>query len=154
MDSRMKWIAAKVRLGWTLLVAGVLAGVAGVVAERVYANSPYNYRIITGVGIALTGAGVGYLIRYRAAMKDEQSARRLTAEERDERTVLIRSRAGSRAFWVSTAMVYTGLMWASFAANGGLPALDGDKLWYFLAAATLVPFGVYVGSVIVDERTF
>ena len=113
---------------------------------------PYNFRIITGLGILLAGIGVGYLVRYGAALKDEQSARRLTVEERDERTVLIRARAGNRAYWVSTALVYIGLMWASFAANGSLPALTGDALWFFLAACVLIPFGVYIPSILIDQR--
>lgn len=40
----------------------------------------------------------------------------------------------------------------SFAANGNLPALRGDVLWCFLAAAVLMPFGVYVGSILIDQR--
>ena len=43
-------------------------------------------------------------------------------------------------------------MWESFAANGNLPALSGNALWYFLAAAVLVPFGVYAGSILIDQR--
>ena len=93
-------------------------------------------------------------MRYRAALKDEQSARRLNVEERDERTVLIRARAGNRAYWVSAALIYIGLMWASFAANGGLPPLTGNTLWFFLAAAVLFPFGVYVASILFDQRNF
>jgi hypothetical protein len=77
---------------------------------------------------------------------------RLTVEERDERTVLIRTRAGNRAYWVSTALIYLGLMWVSFAANGSLPALTGNTLWFFLAAGVLIPFGVYITSILVDQR--
>jgi uncharacterized protein YjeT (DUF2065 family) len=153
MDSRTNWIATRVNLGWAFLTAGVLTGVAGVVARQAFTGSPYNLRIITGLGILLAGVGVAYLVRYRAALRDEQSARRIAAEERDERTLLIRARAGNRAYWASAALVYTGLMWASFAATGGLPPLSGDTLWYFLAASVLIPFGVYVASVLLDERT-
>lgn len=45
-------------------------------------------------------------------------------------------------------------MWASFAANGSLPPLAGDALWFFLAACVLVPFGVYVASILIDQRSF
>jgi hypothetical protein len=76
----------------------------------------------------------------------------VTVEEHDERTVLIRARAGNRAYWVSTALVYLGLMWASFASSGSLPVLGGDALWNFLAAAVLIPFAVYVASMMVDQR--
>jgi len=100
----------------------------------------------------MAGAGIGYLVRYRAAAADERAARRLSAEERDERTVMIRTRAGNRAYWASAGLVYAGLMWASFSANGSLPPLEGDTVWYYLAVATLVPLAVYIGSMLVDER--
>ena len=148
-----KWIAVRVQLGWALLFAGVVFGVGGVALGWMNSGSPYNYRIITGVGIMLAGVGVGYLLRYRAALRDDHVASRVRAEERDERTVLIRTRAGNRAFWVSNAFVYVALMWSSFASNGGLPPLDGDTLWNYLAAGVVIPFGVYVVSMLADERT-
>jgi hypothetical protein len=152
MDNRTKWIATKVRLGCMFLAVGALVAMFGIFIKLQFAFLPYNFRIITGLGILLAGIGVGYLVRYGAALKDEQSARRLIVEERDERTVLIRARAGNRAFWVSTGLIYTGLMWVSFAANGSLPALAGDTLWSFLAASVLIPFGVYITSILVDQR--
>jgi hypothetical protein len=152
MDNRSKWIRTRIRMGWMFLAAGVLVAVAGIFAELQFTNLSYNFRIVTGLGILLSGIGIGYLVRYRAALKDEQSARRLTVEERDERTVLIRTRAGNRAYWVSSAFIYIGLMWASFAANGGLPDLSGNVLWFFLAAGVLMPFGVYVTSILIDQR--
>jgi hypothetical protein len=152
MDNRKKWISSRVRLGWMFLAAGAIIGAVGVISELQYALLPYNFRIITGFGILLAGIGIGYLVRYGAALKDEQSARRLSAEEQDERTVLIRTRAGNRAYWVSTAFIYVGLMWVSFAANGSLPALTGNALWYFLAAAVLIPFGVYITGILIDQR--
>ena len=152
MNNRTKWIINRVRIGWLLLAAGVLVAAVGIFTQLQYAHLPYNFRIITGLGILLVGIGIGYLVRYRAALKDEQSARRLTVEERDERTVLIRARAGSRAYWASMVLVYTGLMWASFAANGSLPDLTGNTLWFFLAANLIIPFVVYVASLLVDQR--
>jgi hypothetical protein len=152
MDSRKRWIVAKVRLGWALLLAGVVAGALGAVLMKLYAHGPYNYGILTGLGILLVAVGIELLVRYRRALSDDRAASRLVATERDERTVLIRSRAGNRAYWVSAVLIYAGLMWASFAANGGLPMLAGDTLWYFLAAAVLLPFFVYVGSMLIDER--
>jgi hypothetical protein len=90
-------------------------------------------------------------VRYQAALKDSASARRLTVAELDERSVKIRTLSGYRAYWVSTGLVYTGLMWASFAANGSLPDLSGDVLWYFLAAGVVIPFGVYITSVMIEQ---
>ena len=152
MDNRTSWIKTRMRTGRIILAAGALVAVVGVFAELQYAYLHYNFRIITGLGILLIGVGIGYLVRYSAALKDEQSARRLTIEEKDERNVLIRARAGNRAFWVSTALIYIGLMWTSFAENGSLPPLIGNTLWIFLAAGVLVPFGVYITSILLDQR--
>ena len=151
MDSRKNWISARIRLGSVFLIAGVLVASLGIFTEMTFYYLTYNFRIITGVGILMIGVGVGYLVRYGAALKDEQAARRLTAEERDERTLMIRTRAGNRAYIVSAVLVYLGLMWSSFAASGSLPALAGDALWFFLAACLLIPFGFYVASILIDQ---
>ena len=131
MVNRTKWIKSKIYIGWMLLALGILVAVAGIITELQYADQPYNFRIVTGLGILFIGIGVGNLVRYGTALKNEQSARRLIVEEADERTVLIRTRAGNRAYWVSAVFIYIGLMWASFAVNGDLPALEawwGAKL--------------------------
>lgn len=152
MNNRKNWIATRIRLGWVFLIAGVLVASLGIFSEMTFYYPTYNFRIITGVGILMIGIGLGYLVRYRAALKDEQAARRLTAEERDERTVMIRTRAGNRAYIVSAALVYIGLMWTSFAANGSLPALAGDALWFFLAICVVLPFGVYTAGILIDQK--
>ena len=152
MDNRKKWITDKIRLGWVLLAAGVLRGAAGFILGRIYFNLPYNFGIISGLGIFLAAIGINNLLVYRTALTNQQVAERLAVTERDERTVFIRARAGNRAYWVSTALVYAGLMWESFAANGNLPALLGNTLWYFLAAAVLIPFGVYATSIVIDQH--
>ena len=154
MDNPTNWIAARVRLGWVFLVAGVLVASVGILSELNFSYAPINFRIITGVGILLIGIGAGFLIRYQPALKDQKSAHRLNIEERDERTVQIRTRAGNRAYIVSALLVYIGLMWTSFATNGSLPALAGDTLWFFFAACVLIPFGVYIASILIDQRSF
>lgn len=72
--------------------------------------------------------------------------------ELDERTVLIRTRAGNRAYWLSAGLVYIGLMWTSLAAHGHLPDLSGDVLWFYLVFCVIVPFDVYITSILVDQR--
>lgn len=153
MSKSTRWIANRMRLGWITLIAGFLIVSLGVFMEIGFSSLPYNLRIVTGLGILLVGVGAGTLLRYRAALTDAQAARRLTAEQRDERTLMIRTRAGSRAYYASAILAYLGLMWASFAANGDLPPLAGDALWFFLAACVLVPFGVYVASILIDQKS-
>lgn len=153
MDNRKHWIFSRIRLGIFSLIVGLLVIFVGIWLELAFSYLPYDARIITGLGILLAGVGIGLLVRYGAALKDSQAALRLSVEERDERTVQIRHRAGHRAYWVSTALVYTGLMWASFAANNTLIDLAGDALWYFLAAGVLIPFAVYIASILLDERS-
>jgi len=152
MDKEKKWIISRIRLGWMFLAAGMIVFIFGIIAQRQFAYLPYNMRIISGLGILLAGIGIGSLVRYLAALKDDKSAMRLTVDERDERSVLIRTRAGNRAYWVSAVLIYIGLMWVSFAANGSLPDLTGNALWFFFSAAVLIPFGIYIASVLLDQR--
>lgn len=151
MTDPKKWIARRIRLGWALLAAGALAGYLARWATS--AGAPYNFQMIIGLGALVMAAGVGLLLRFRAGLKDEAAARRLMTNAQDERTVMIRMRAGNRAFWTSTVLVYSGLMWTSYAARGGLPVPSQDALWNFLAVAVVVPFVVYIGSILMDERT-
>lgn len=153
MENKMKWIAARIRLGWTLLAAGILVSAAGIFSELALKDlAPYNFRLVTGLGFLLLGGGIGTLLRYRSALKDAEARRRLLVEEADERTVLLRLRAGNRAYWASAALIYLGLLWASFAEVGDLPPLAGDTLWGFLAACVILPFGVYLASILLDQR--
>ena len=151
MNNQSNWISTRVRLGWALLAVGVVLAGMGVWLEFQYLYVENSFRILTGLGILLAGVGIGFLVRYRPALKDSLSARRLNAEEGDERTVLIRARAGNRAYWVSAALIYIGLMWVSF-SWGGLPEMGSNALWYYLAACVLIPFGVYIASILIDER--
>jgi hypothetical protein len=122
------------------------------VLDRANPDFPWNLRILGGIGIAFGATGAGTLLRYRPALSNDEFARRLVVAELDERGVLIRRRAGERAYWASAILVFVGLMWASFASNGDLPALERDGLWNYFTIALIVPFAVYIGSVIVDER--
>lgn len=151
MSKNLRWMKKQQRLGWTALAAGLIFAGCGLILARV-ADLAFNPRIITGLGILFLGLGVAYLVRYGAAQKDPKSVGRMVIEEKDERMQMIRARAGNRAYWTSTVIVYGGLMWVSFAANGSLPALSADGLWYFLAAAVILPFAVYAASLIYEQQ--
>jgi hypothetical protein len=153
MTDRKSWLRTRVRAGWLLLAAGILMFVASVLLARANPDYPWNLRILGGLGMVIGAVGAAMVIRYRPAINDEEAARRLAIEERDERGVRIRQRAGQRAYWVSALLVYVGLMWSSYGSNGDLPALEGDAIWYFLVGALAIPFAVYVGSITLDERS-
>lgn len=146
MTDSSKWVAAKVRLGYILLGAGIGAFAVGAALERWGGDLPFDARILSGLGIFLLGVGAARLVVYRMMRGDRQAAKRQMVEERDERSVMLRNQAGNRAFWVSLALGYVGLMWSSFASNGQLPVLEGDVLWFFLVALVVIPFVVYLAT--------
>jgi ABC-type uncharacterized transport system permease subunit len=152
MDNKIAWMNRQVRLGWVYLAVGLVFAAAGIILSRLASDLPFNERIITGFGILMLGVGLSYLLRYRVARKDVQTARRMISEERDERMQFLRARAGNRAYWVSAILSYAVLMWVSFAENGSLPPLSVDALWYFLAAVVVLPFGVYAISLSYDQQ--
>ncbi len=152
MNARSQWTQRQARLGYALLIAGALLLIVSLLLPALVGALPFNPRIIGGLGILLLGLGFARLVRYNAARKDEQAARRLMIEETDERTRLLRDRSGNRAYWVSTVLAYALLMWLSFAANGSLPTPDMDTLWYALAAVVVLPFIVYAAGLVYDQQ--
>ncbi len=154
MNKQMKWVNSQVSKGWLFLVTGLLVVGVGIILERQAAALTFNPRIVTGLGILLLGISLAYLVRYFSARRDPQAAARVASEERDERNLLLRARAGNRAYWSSAVLTYALLMWVSFASNGSLPALSMDALWYALAGMVVLPFGVYAASLWYDQKHF
>jgi uncharacterized membrane protein YfcA len=151
MNNQFSWIDRKLRLGWILIIAGTILAFAGILLRWMVEELPFNERIITALGILLLAVGIAQLVKYRAASRDRETARRLTANERDERMIMIRARAGHRGFWVSIGLTYAVLMWLSFADSGSLPPLSPDTLWFVMAGVVLAPMLIYVGSIIRDN---
>lgn len=154
MDNSTKWLRRKRRTGWILLAAGLLIAVFGLLLPGFVGNLPFRPQVVTGFGVFVIGLGIAQLVPYAATKKDQQAARRLSVEQRDERTRLLRAKAGYRAYWVSAILTIGGLMWVSIASYGGLPQLSPDVLWYYLAAVVVIPFVVYIGSLIYDEQHY
>jgi ABC-type uncharacterized transport system permease subunit len=152
MNNQTKWLNHKIRTGWFFIGLGILFILVGVYFEINYSYIPYNVSIITGLGILWLGIGIGLVVRYMAGKKGDQSAKRLMVEELDERNQLIRYRAGYRGFWVAIILVYIILMWLSMAANGSLPPIGKELLWYLQVLCVVIPFGVYLTSVLIDQK--
>jgi hypothetical protein len=154
MSDQKKWLNNRIRIGWLFVGLGILFILVGVYFEINYSYIPYNVSIITGLGILWAGIGIGLIVKYMAVVKGDQSAKRMMVEEQDERNLFIRYRAGYRAFWVAIILVYIILMWLSMAANGSLPSIGKDLLWYLQAACVVIPFSVYITSFIIDQKRY
>ncbi len=152
MNKHADLIKNKLRWGWFFGILGIVFIGVGIVFEITFAYLPYKFSIITGLGILWVGIGIGMIIRYRSALRGNQSAKRLLIEEHDERNQFMRYRAGYRGFWVAIVMIYILLMWLSFSANGNLPPIGKDLLWYLLAACVVIPFTVYIISFLSDQK--
>ncbi len=151
MSNQQSYIQNRVRLGWGLVILGGVLVAAGLVLQMLF-NVPFNARIISGLGIFLAGVGAARILRYRAVRSDRQAVTRLVNEERDERSLLIRAQAGMRAFWVSLGLTYIALMWLSLASSGSLPLPTLDELWYYLAAAVVVPVVVFIAGIFIGHN--
>ena len=149
---RKKWMRRRVYRGVTLLAAGAVAGIAGMLIENLSYTLPVPPRFLSALGVLLAGIGLGTIIRYGSAILNEEAALRVRADDGDERVHVIRARAGSRAYVASAGMIAVGLMWESFAGTGSLPHLSGDLLWHGLACGQLGPLAVYDLSVSIDQR--
>jgi hypothetical protein len=152
MSDPSKWMAGKQRTMRGLLGAGMLCLLAGAALESWGRTLPFDPRILTGLGIFLFGVGAAQFLTYRLLRADNSAVSRTMVAERDERVVMIRAQAGNRAFWVSLVLGYVGLMWASFAGNGQLPALEGDVLWFYLVVLVMIPFVVYLVSYVMGTN--
>ena len=120
--------------------------------EFTFAYIPYNISIVTGLGILGVGIGIGLIVKYMPIRKGSLRAKRLMNEELDERNLLIRYRAGYRAFWVAIIQIYAILMWLSLAANGSLPPIGKEFLWYLQATCVVIPFTIYIVSFLFDQN--
>jgi ABC-type uncharacterized transport system permease subunit len=139
-------------VAWSLLVLGILVFTAGLVLQFLLIVSPFDPKILSGLGIFLAGLGISQVLRYRIWGGNSQAVNRLVNEELDERNRLIRAQAGNRAFWVSMVMTYSVLLWISFSTNEKLPVITPDGMWWLMAVAFLVPFGVYIIGIVIDQN--
>jgi hypothetical protein len=151
MNNSQKINREKQLWAWGWLILGVILIVAGLALQFLMQVS-FNPRIVSGLGIFLAGTGGAELIYFYTLKKEPKTRQRLYNEEKDERSRMIRDRAGSRGFYGAMGMVFIGLMWVSFAGNGSLPTPSMDVLWFYLAATFCIPGLIYLGSIIYDQN--
>jgi hypothetical protein len=140
MNKSTRAFLQQIRLGWGFLAMGVLF-IAGGIVIRLYAPaSGVNPKWFEAPGILFAGWGGMMVARYLLAGANLQAAHRLAAEESDERSRALRSRAGNAAFtfW----MVFASLALVSYSLwsmnQGGF-----DLLWIYMALAVITPGLVY-----------
>lgn len=151
MNSQKNLITRMLASARVFLAAGFLFTLAGAALEIAGVQPGFDTRLITGLGILLLGIGVSNWLRYRSASRDPEAARQTLIAKTDERLVILRNKAGNRGFWTGLALTYLLLMWESLSSSGSLPALSEDARWFWLAAAVVIPFLVYLASVFYEE---
>lgn len=145
MSKQMSLVKSKLVLGLALLAAGLILVVAGLLLLRLVQVDTlgFNPRLIPAAGVVLLGVGMAFLAQYATTRLDPQAARQMLIDARDERSRLIRARAGNRAFWVSVPMTYIVLLWVSLSISGNIPALSDDALTFLLVLNVIAPVIVY-----------
>lgn len=138
----------EVKIGWILLVFGILLLVVGTVYRQVMPDAAMLGRLVMSFGIFFTGWGLISLSRRLAALKDPQAVRRLEIEERDERSLAIRDRAGYGAYMFTAIASAVGLIIYS-GLTQDRPGFD--LMWWYLAFLVVGP-GVYYVIALVRLR--
>lgn len=144
--SKLFWGVALIAAGLSLVVAGLLLPLLIPVNTL-----SFNPRLIPAAGVVLLGVGIASLVQYASIRLDPQTARQMLIESRDERSRLIRARAGNRAFWVSIIMTYIALLWVSLSVSGNIPALSDDGLTFLLVASVITPMIVYAVGLLYEQ---
>lgn len=154
MNNQQNRMQQKKTFAKIFLTAGILAITLGVFLEIRHITAGFDPRLVTSGGILLLGVGFSTWLRYRKTSQDTPEARQIINAESDERALFIRNRAGHRGFWAAIALTYSLLMWESIASNGSLPMLSGDARWLWLAAAVVIPFVIYISSIVYDQSHY
>jgi hypothetical protein len=131
----------RIRLGGMLMAAGALLLAVSLLLPLLLPGSMINFRWVGGFGILFLGWGGIYFSRHLMARRNPETARRLLAEERDERNVAIRHRAGYYAFLFYFLSSGFALVIYSAMTRGQ----DVNGLWVYMALMTILPPVFYVG---------
>lgn len=153
MHKQTSLVKSKLFLGLALIAAGLILVAAGLLLPLLVQVDTlrFNPRLIPAAGVVLLGAGMAFLAQYATIRLDPQVARQMLIDSRDERSRLIRVRAGNRAFWVSVPMTYIVLLWVSLSVSGNIPALSNDALTFLLVLNVIAPMMVYVVGLFYEQ---
>lgn len=144
--NKLFWGVGLITTGLILVAAGLLLPLLVLVDTL-----SFNPKLIPAAGVVLLGIGIANLVQYASIRLDPQTARQMLIDTRDERSRLIRARAGNRAFWVSIVMTYIVLLWVSLSNSGNIPTLSNDGLTFLLVATVIAPMLVYTVGIFYEQ---
>jgi uncharacterized membrane protein len=140
---------AQARMALTLFVLGGICILTGIFFDDIVFSPVMNGKIIMGIGIVLAGLSFAYIVRYIAFRKDPLTAQRMETNERDERTLSIRRRAGNGAFIASMILAGFSLFTYSLVSYPVLAVqIEFDWVWLMLAVQVIVPMLVYITGLV------
>jgi hypothetical protein len=129
--------------GWAILGLGILALLVGLIADFTRVTQHNGGRLVIVPGILIMAWGAGILLKYSLAGADPETARKLRIDETDERTILVRSRAGYDAFQLSIPTVVIGFFAYTY-LNRDTITIGTDYFWFYLIFMAAVPIIIYI----------
>lgn len=139
--NRPEKMPSEIRIGWGLLLFGVVLVVVGVVYRQVMPDAALLGRLVMTFGIFFGGWGLLSLNKNILAFRDPKAARRLAIEAQDERSLSIRHRAGYEGFVFAMVASAVGLLVYSVLTQD---QKGFDGLWWYLAFMVVGPGIFYV----------
>ncbi len=82
-------------LGFVLVIGGIFMALLIEPEDGLMKTLPF---VCVGVGAGIFGGGLGTLLKRHVSIKDEQAAKRIEIEEKDERNIVLRSHAKAKAY--------------------------------------------------------
>lgn len=141
----IKWnnsyFSKRLKISTAALVIGVLLIGAGITFSILQPEDASLRRWSVSLGFFFTGIGAVNFLRYRSVVQNPTAARRVELAEKDERSLMIRNRAGYSAYLLSMLISYGGLLIYS---NLSQSTQGFDFFWYYLAFAALAPSVFYI----------
>jgi hypothetical protein len=152
MHNQRSWTKNILTWGLVLAAVGAILAASGWLLPGLAGSLALIRKALSATGGVLIVLGIISLLQYAFVRRKPKAGQQMMVQEQDERMQWIRLRAGSRAFWISSALAFFVLNWVSFAGDVGLPVLTGVWLWLSLLVVVVVPFIVYAASMVYDQN--